>query len=205
MQLLERSFEAFGHRVMIRASVMPNTDPVAFGSTIIFPQYKPEDFLGYPVIKATVHSDHAGYGSMFGWIQFVESTSNAHDTTNDHGPTDTQEGCADLDWQLDAIPLFQDLNTPFIYFGSDPTLFDAPARVGKDEVKWRAQSYLTHVSDAVITRQVTPVLGFTWGFDVENGAKCVAPLEELDLKTSWNERLDALRRSHANWTFKAAE
>lgn len=191
------------------ASLIPNTDPVAFGSTIILPQYNADEFLGYPVIIATVRSGHPGYASMFGWVQFVQCISNAS-TTDDGTPTlpasaSTQEGRSDLSWQLDKVPLFDDLNTPFCYFGADPTLFDAPARVGENEVTWRAQSYLTYISDAVMTRQVTPIVGFSWGFDVHKGAKSIVPLQALDLKTSWNERLGTLRQDHAGWTVEAAE
>ncbi|KGO63986.1 hypothetical protein PITC_013540 [Penicillium italicum] len=206
MQHFERSFEAYNHQHgTMRASLIPNTDPVASSSTVIFSQHRPEDFLGYPVMRATVHSDHAGYGSMYGWVQFVKCTSHDIVPSHDREPTGVQNGCSDSDWQLDLVPLFQDSNTPFTYFGSDPTLFDAPTRLGKADVKWRAQSYLTYVSDALIPQQVIPILGFTWGFDVENGVKRIAPLEELDLKISWNERIRALRRSHSSWTFDSAK
>ncbi|KAJ5517833.1 hypothetical protein N7453_000255 [Penicillium expansum] len=206
IQLFERPFEAYsGRHGIMRATLMPNTDPIASGSTIILPQYKLEDFLGYPVIRATVHSDHVGYGSMYGWIQFVKCTSNDEVPSHDREPTGVQDGCSDLDWQLDLAPIFQDSDIPFTYFGSDPTLFNAPTRIGKTDFKWRAQTYLTYISDALITRQVTPILGFAWGFNVEDGIKTIVPLEELDLNTSWNERLDALRRSYPSWTFNSAK
>lgn len=96
---------------MLRATLMPNTDPIASGSAIIFPQYKPEDFLGYPVISATVHSEHRSYGSMYGWIQFVKCTSNGTTLSDDSEPTGVQDGCSDSDWQLDTVPLFGDSST----------------------------------------------------------------------------------------------
>lgn len=111
-QLLERSFKAYSHQyAMLRATLMPNTDPIASGSAIIFPQYKPEDFLGYPVISATVHSEHRSYGSMYGWIQFVKCTSNGTTLSDDSEPTGVQDGCSDSDWQLDTVPLFGDSST----------------------------------------------------------------------------------------------
>lgn len=217
MQQFQRSFDAFGREHTMRATVLPNDDPVASGSTVILPMYKPAEFLGFPMIKATVKSDHVGFGSMFGWVQFVECTSNGNnssdttttDGTADGAPTgdgrDIQNSGSNEGWQLDTVPLFEDMDSPFIYFGSDPTLFDAPVRVGVDDLKWRAQSYLTNIADSVITKEVAPILGFTWGFDVKDGIKTIVKLEELDLKASWNDRLSGLRGKFANWTFKAAQ
>jgi len=127
---------------------------------------------------------------MYGWIQFVKCTSSDTSLSDDGEPTGIQEGCSDSDWQLDAVPLFEDLNTPFVYFGSD-----SPTRIGKPNVNWRAQSYLKHVPDALLTRQVTPIMGFVWGFDVAIGTKSIVPLEELELKTSWNGRIGALQQN----------
>ncbi|CAI7584937.1 unnamed protein product [Penicillium viridicatum] len=195
IQLFERSFEAYRHQhATMHATLMPNADPVASGSAIIFPQYKPEDFLGYPVIRAMVHSEHPGYGSMYGWIQFVKCTSNDTCPSDNTTPTDVQDGCSDSHWQLDSVPLFDDLNTPFMYFGSNPTLFDAPTRIGKSNVNWRAQSYLTYIPDALVTRQVTPILGFTWGkWDQEHRFIGRAGTENV------------LERTHRGWTFDSAQ
>jgi hypothetical protein len=135
---------------------------------MIFPSIAPSDYLrqyfGFPVMKAEIEypiPDHpsSGYGSLFGWIQFVKTTKK-----NISSKT-----------EIDIYPAFErGSNSPFAVWGYKPTLFDAPARLFDDDGKaeelvWRAQSFLCFLDDAGMTKRIRVCrgAGIEWGFDVK--------------------------------------
>jgi hypothetical protein len=159
--------------------------------------------IEYPIAS----NPSSGYGSLFGWIQFVT----------------TKTESSESETEIDIYPAFKGSNSPFAMWGWKPTLFDAPSRLLKDDGKveglvWRAQSFLCYLEDAGMTRRVNicPGGGFGWGFDVEvkdggspeslNARKIV--IKEaiaLDLAKEWNERVGMLRSLYPDWEFREYE
>jgi hypothetical protein len=199
----------------IQATLRPNHDPAhAHGLDLIFPSTPsssfPTQFFGFPVLHGHVTfpipaSPHPTYACLFGWFQFVRSV-----------PLGTPPD-ADLKysgWEMDVYPYAKDLQTPVTYWGYNPSIFDAPAILldesGKvDEKEWRAQSFLTVLEDAGMTKRVKLVPGaaFGWGFDIRakedgNGRDIVIKgLEVLDAQKEWNGKLELLRDLYPAWTF----
>jgi hypothetical protein len=202
----------------IHIDLQPNQDSdTAWGYDLIFPSVPRADFarqyFGFPVMKAEIEypipsNPSSGYGSLFGWIQFV--------TTN--------KGGSESETEIDLYPAFEkDSNNPFAMWGYKPTLFDAPSRLLKDGGKaeglvWSAQSFLCYLEDAGMTRRVKicPGGGFGWGFDVEvndsgssqsaNARKIVIKeATALDVAKEWNECVGMLRNLYPNWAFREYE
>jgi hypothetical protein len=68
---------------------------------------------------------------------------------------------------------------------------------------WTAQSFLCVIPTAVVTREVTHVLGFTWGFTLAKGEVSpsrTTPLEARD----WDQHLSMLSESFPEWSFAGA-
>jgi len=199
----------------VHVILQENHDPdTAWGFDLIFPSIPPSDYprqyFGFPVVKAEIEypipdNPSSGYGSLFGWIQFVKTTKK-----NNSSKT-----------EIDIYPAFEEgSNSPFAVWGYKPTLFDAPARlIGDDgkaeELVWRAQSFLYFLEDAGMTRRVRACrgAGIEWGFDVEleagagNGGAdkrkiVIKDAEVLDVEHEWNERLELLRKLYPDWEFR---
>jgi len=202
----------------IHINIQPNRDPdTAWGFDLIFPSIPRADFahqyFGFPVMKAEVEypipsNPSSGYGSLFGWIQFVTTTT----------------GSSESKTEIDIYPAFEKRsNSPFAIWGYKPTLFDAPCRLLKDDAKvehlgWRAQSFLCLLEDAGITRTVKVCSGggFEWGFDIEvkddgsgeasNARKIlIKDAAPMDVKGKWNERVELLRKLYPDWVFREYE
>jgi hypothetical protein len=78
-----------------------------------------------------------GYAAVFGWTQMVRSTDSAPDR-----------------FEMDPIALYQQILTPYAFFGIRPELFDAPSRESRYDMTWEAHSFLCISPDAVLTRHV---------------------------------------------------
>jgi hypothetical protein len=156
-------------------SLQANHDPIhAHGLDLIFstvprPSF-PEQFFGFPVLHGTItypipSSPYLSYSSLFGWIQFVRSVS------SDAQPEDEEEHSG---WEMDVYSYAKDLQSPFAYWGFNPSIFDTPARLlDKDEkvqsFEWRSQSFLWVLVDVGMTKRamLVPGVGFGWGFDIQ--------------------------------------
>jgi len=155
----------------------------------------------------------SSYAQMAGWIQFVKSTP-----VNDDGKRKDDEWDTGK-WEMDIYPFAKDLKTPFCFWGHNPTAFDAPCRLRKedgsvDELLWRAQSFLCVLEDAGVSKNVQVLKGaaFGWGFDVEKVKSSdgkdverkivIKDIEILDLETEWAGKLELLRKEYPEWTFK---
>ncbi|GAM91396.1 hypothetical protein ANO11243_094460 [Dothideomycetidae sp. 11243] len=176
--------------IQVNVTLAQTEAPESNGQHLLFPTLDPSNFLGYPTCTATVTSSRfQGYASMYGWIQFVRD----HETDAGQVP-----------WELDPIPITDGLDTPYAWFGADPTLYDAPSRIDCVNIDWSAVSFLTYHDDALMTRAVKPLLAFEWGFKIQDGVKSAKPLRRLEL-ASWNEHLAFLRSKFPNWQFAEAE
>lgn len=166
--------------------VRPNDDPKKYGTTLLFPSHAANDFLGFPVCEGVVQSEQSGYASMYGWIQLVRGC----DTVLDDRTA----------WEFDPLPVTQDIEWPFAWFGPDAALFDGPARVGAREHDWAARSFLTYIEDGVMTKVVRPIMGFEWGFTVRDGVISIKETTRL-AGDQWNEHVSFLGGKFPSWTF----
>jgi hypothetical protein len=167
----------------VRVDCVPNDDPEAYGCWHV-------GAVGYPVCTATVTYPRRGYRAMFGWVQLVRSSDNAS---------------AGEQFEVDPFALFGDAESPYCWYGTEPTLFDAPSR-SAPPLAWSAHSFLaTTPIDEVLRgnpRRVVPLLGFSWGFGRDDSAvrlRDIRPLAGRD----WIGHLAVLRASYPapRWTF----
>jgi len=167
----------------IDVSISPNTDPVALGYSIL--SYGlPVDFArGFPVCRATIAYPADGYAAIFGWSQMVRSTD-----------------AATSDFEMDPIAIYNGLDTPFAWYGTRPELFDAPSRGSREDMAWECHSYLCISPDAVLSRRVQAVAGFSWGFTIAEGEITFVRAAQLG-PAEWDNRLGLLRASYPSWTF----
>ena len=141
--------------------------------------------LGLPACTATVASNARGYRAMFGWVQLVRSTDNR------------SAGAA---FEMDPFSLFADADSPYCFYGHLPTLFDGPARPQRDDMDWLAHSFLALTPLPGTRRQVVPLAGFSWGFDIRRANVEIHPPARLT-PTHWREHLSVLRDAYPNWQF----
>jgi hypothetical protein len=93
---------------------------------------------------------------------------------------------------FDVPPQLSDTDTPYLAFGVRPTAFDAPSIEARD-VEWEASTFLVYTPDAVLSRTLRPICGFTWGYRVRGGVVHVSPLS-VGAPGDWQRNLPDLRR-----------
>ena len=168
---------------LIAVSVTRNTDPDALGYLLLTGGLPTDPARGYPVCRAEITYPAQGYAAVFGWTQLVCSTDSDPDR-----------------FEMDPIAIYQEIPTPYAWFGIRPELFDAPARATRYDMAWEAHSFLCVSPDAVLTRHVQAIIGFSWGFTISNDDITLAPPEVLE-PGAWDSHLDLLRTSYADWIF----
>jgi hypothetical protein len=181
------TFEWRGLSGGVDVECIANDDPDGYGTVA-------SDAFGFPVCTATVRYPRRGYNAMFGWVQLVRSTDNQS---------------AGQHFEMDPFALFGDVRSPYCWYGTEPTLFDAPSRHDRAPIEWVAYSFLaTTPIDEIMQgnlRRVVPLLGFEWGFEIRPE---IAPSIELRRVTSigsneWAAQLPVLRVEYPSplWTF----
>ena len=180
---LRLPFTLRGTSGVIAVSVTRNTDPDAIGYSLLTGGQPTDAARGFPVCRATVDYQAQGYAAVFGWTQMVRSTDSAPDQ-----------------FEMDPIALYQQIPTPYAFFGIKPELFDAPSRESRYDMTWQAHSFLCTSPDAVLTRHVQPIAGFTWGFTINHQDITLDWPAALGSE-AWNSHLDLLRTSYPGWTF----
>jgi hypothetical protein len=176
-------FSLRGISGLIAASVTPNADPDAIGYSLLSGGLPTDAARGFPVCRATVTYPADGYAAMFGWTQLVRSTDSAPDQ-----------------FEMDPIALYQQIPTPYAFFGVRPELFDAPSRESRYDMAWEAHSFLCVCPDAVLTRRVQAVGGFSWGFTVDHQDITFTRPTALGPQ-AWDGHLHVLTTSYPDWTF----
>ena len=106
---------------------------------------------GFPVIRATVAFDGAGYRAIFGWIQIVRLDF----------PHDGRKKTV-----VDVIPAHAGLGAPFAYFGHLPSLFDAPARHPRTAGSFTAEAFLCKPPLLSRAGSIEFIAGFRWGYKI---------------------------------------
>lgn len=186
LPLTELRFQLRGRsgRVMVRYGL--NENPEHWGYPLLGLDSSLADMSrGFPVVQAEVNHDAQGYGAVLAWIQVVDMT-------------DLVTGESSI--IVDIAPQLEGLELPYFSFGVMPTLFDAPSTTAR-EMDWTADAFLVACPDALMTRRVRPVCGFTWGYSVRGGKPRALDLRELD-GVAWRDRRAFLAEQHPSWTFE---
>lgn len=169
-------FVRAGERGEVSVAVELVEDPAAVG--------KPVSSEGFPSCEATVSYPGRGYDALFGWVQLVR----AEDFSGDH-------------FALDPLRFFEDTSVPHCFYGFSPTLFDAPSRDGRYELDWTAHSFLAPINLFEVDPEVQPLLGFSWGFEIdEQGVVSVKPTRPLS-GMDWEEHVPYLSDRFPTWRF----
>jgi hypothetical protein len=167
----------------VDVSISPNADPSKLGYLLLTGGL-PVDFArGFPVCRATVTYPADGYAAIFGWTQLVRSTD-----------------AATSDFEMDPIAIYKEVGTPFAWYGTRPELFDAPSRDSRQDMTWECQSYLCVSPDAVVSRRVQAVTGYSWGFTIAGGDITFIRAAPLG-PAAWDAHLALLHASYPAWTF----
>jgi hypothetical protein len=167
----------------VEVSIAPNENPDDLGYRLLSGDACTDFARGYPVCRAAVKYPADGYAAVFGWTQMVRSTDRDADN-----------------FEMDPIAIYEHVATPFAWYGLKPALFDAPSRDFQRDLTWLAHSFLCVSPDAVITREVHAVTGFSWGFEVAGGRIGIASAEILG-PASWDEHLPLLTLTYPAWNF----
>ncbi len=162
-----------------------NDDPQRWGYHLLQLPYDFQVSRGCPVLRATVDHPAEGYGAALGWIQTVETRS-----------PEQQDAFVDL------APQMVGCGSPWLAWAVRPELFDAPS-TAHPEFSFQAETFLAYTPDCVITREVKPLCGFSWGYEVRGGEPSVLPLRLGNLDR-WASAQPLLSRQCPGWTFLAA-
>ncbi|KUI70981.1 hypothetical protein VM1G_05720 [Cytospora mali] len=180
LQVLCSSFTTPGRgNGSVTFNIQPDNDPVKYGLDLLFPTTPSSELRGFPVCEAVVKTEKRGYASMYGWTQLVKDSTM---------------------WEFDPLPITEKLVWPFCWFGPEPTLFDGPIRIGVKDIDWTARSFLTYIEDTVISKNVTYLCGFEWGFQMSNGTINIKTTKKLT-PAEWNGHVEYLSRKFSSWTF----
>ena len=151
-------------------------DPSAVG--------KPVGTEGFPSCQATVSYPAIGYKALFGWVQLAQ----AEDFGGGH-------------FALDPLRFFESSSAPHWFYGICPTLFDAPSRDERYELDWTAHSFLVPINLFEIDSEVRPLLGFSWGFDIDSrGVLAVKKTNPLSA-CEWEQHIPYLTDRFPAWQF----
>src|SRR4051794_28322763 len=167
----------------VRVSLAANDDPRAYGCDLLYEEASPVAAVGFPVCEAVVELPLKGYAAACGWIQLIRTTQNPDE------------------FQVDPLALLRDVQTPFAFFGIAPTLFDAPHNDRRYDWHFSARSFLCVAPDAVVSRVVHPIAGFSWGFDVVDSDITIRAPQLIEL-SMWNSHLPVMGRDYPTWEFQ---
>jgi hypothetical protein len=180
---MELPFTQQGHRGRVVVSVATTLVPAALGAR--------EGAIDLANCTATIEFAGRGYLQLLGWVQLVRSSDNAF-----HGRQFEMD-------PFDPFGLYERAPSPYCWYGIAPTLLDAPSRDERSRLDWIAHSFLAASPLRGNRRIVTPLLGFSWGFDVaDNGSVALKPVTSLTA-ADWEAHLPYLRGCYAEWQFTA--
>jgi hypothetical protein len=170
----------------VRIEFEENTDPARWGFDLLGLDFDAQAARGFPVVTAKVEYPAEGYRGHLGWLQVV-----IYAVIRESERSTTEV--------VDVPPQLRDTTLPYLSFGIEPTLFDAPA-ITEPNVSWRARSFLVSTRDLLMTPNLDPVCGFAWGYEIQQGAiELVAP--RACNKEDWSTATRVLRQRLPGWNF----
>jgi hypothetical protein len=179
------AFEARDLSGQVRVAYGVNSNPRRWGYHLLGLDFDIEVARGFPVIEARVEYPAEGYAAYLGWIQIVR-----YWIGDDAEPTVV----------VDVAPQMKESRMPYLSFGIQPVLFDAPTFT-EQNVTWRAWSFLTFTPDCVMTSVVEPACGFHWGYDIRAGTPLPINLVPVG-RAEWLDVREELRKRFPDWTFQ---
>lgn len=178
---MEIAFTHQGQRGRVSVFVETTSEPMTLGAR--------EGAKGLANSMATIEFAGRGYLRLLGWVQLVRSTDNTF-----HGRQFEMD-------PFDPFGLYGGAPSPYCWYGITPTLFDAPSRDERVRLDWLAHSFLAASPLRGNRRVVTPLLGFAWGFLVDdNGKVALKPVTSLTA-ADWEAHLPYLRDCYPEWQF----
>lgn len=178
---MELPFTHLGHEGRVLVSVATTVVPTALGAR--------DGAIDLANCTATVEYAGRGYLQLLGWIQLVRSRDNSFAGRR-----------FEMD-PFDPFGLYEAAPSPYCWYGIVPTLFDAPSRDDRSRLDWLAHSFLAASPLRGNRRTVSPIVGFSWGFEVkEDGVVALKPTASLDA-ADWQSHLAYLRDSYRGWQF----
>ena len=187
METSRTPFELSGRAGEVVVSYGENEDPVRWGYDLLGLDFPLEVSQGFPVFRADVTYDRDGYAAVLGWVQVVwmsvvgEATARAI---------------------VNVAPSLIGSGFPFVSFGVEPTMFDAPSTTHRD-VGWVARTFLTASPDRLMTRVVAPVIGFRWGYTLADGEVAMDVLASASTE-DWVLTRGVIAAQFTDWDFWAA-
>jgi hypothetical protein len=164
-----------------------NDDPLRWGHDVLgLDWFNVERVQGFPVVEATVTYPAEGYRAYMGWLQVLR-----YDVRDPGGEVQAEI--------VDVAPQLAEVELPYLVFGIRPTFFDAPCTDARS-ISWAASSFLAYSPDAVMSKTLKAVCGFTWGFRVEDRARTLASLR-VAKGDDWAAALSVLTERFPAWTF----
>ncbi|KAG9668266.1 hypothetical protein KCU99_g6474, partial [Aureobasidium melanogenum] len=185
------------HTTTVQVTLEPNKHPAKVGSCLIFPEQPIDDFVDFPVCNAKIKAtEDRGYAAIYGWIQMVREAPLSSQSTT----TQTSDF-----WEMDPIPMTADLENPFILFGPEAQLFDAPFRSNRTDMDWTCWSFLTYIKDSLMSKSVRPILVIEWGFQIDAGNVTIKTLRLIDVQEAWEQQREMLEQKFGSWSFEPAD
>lgn len=180
-------FELSGQAGEVVVSYGENDDPARWGYDLLGLDFPWEISRGFPVLRADVTYDGDGYAAVLGWVQVVWMSV--------AGETEPRV-------MVDVAPQLIGSGFPYVSFGVEPTMFDAPSTTHRD-VGWVARTFLTASPDRLMTRVVAPVVGFRWGYTINGGDVAVDELFPAS-DDDWLVARNVIAAQLSDWDFLAA-
>ena len=162
----------------VRAKILANDDPAALGCG---------DYArGFPYCIAKIEHPSIGYADMLGWVQLIDSSP-------------SEEG-----FRIDELQLLTEVTHPFAYFGTAPTLCDAPHTDESGDWDFTAHTFLCGLGGklAEFRREVRAVLGFSWGFS-RRGSQIDIFGPDVLSPGDWDDHREYLGQRYPKWSFAA--
>ncbi|KAG9959605.1 hypothetical protein KCU61_g7359, partial [Aureobasidium melanogenum] len=184
------------HTTTIQVTVQPNKHPARVGSCLILPDQSINNFVDFPVCNAKIIStEDCGYAAIYGWIQMVQEAPLNPEFTMDTSKL----------WDMDPIPITADLDSPFIWFGPEPQLFDAPFRAHRTDMDWTCRSFLTYIEDSLMSKSVCLILVFEWGFQIDRGNVTIETLRLIGVQGAWEQQREMLEQKFGSWSLEPVD
>jgi hypothetical protein len=172
-----------GRPGQVDVSYTVGLDPVKTGFDVVAPGQDWQQFVGYPVLDATVTADAPGYSGLCGWVQLISNIDHVH---------------GHVEVQVDRFPFVEEPRDPLTCFGYLPRFFDAPANPGHPDGLWLAELFLVEVDVRHLV--VTARLGLSWGYYLRGGKPFPLQVQPVPLHL-WRIHANQLRRDYPGWAF----
>ena len=181
------AFHLSGLRGEVRVVYGVNSDPAHWGYELLGLDFPSAVANGFPVLRADVTYEGDGYAATLGWVQVVWMRGG-----EEHEPRVL----------VDVAPQLIGTGFPYVCFGIEPTMFDAPSTT-ESEVDWVARTFLTASPDRLMTRIIEPILGLRWGYVLRGGVPELRDLTRADDR-DWQEARSVLADHFPSWEVRGS-